>query len=341
VARGGARAVRGVCRKARASCARVPRLAFRALATHPNPVFVGGTGRSGTHVLARLLGHHSRYRDIEIEVRFHCNPRGFPDLLAGRATLDEFLTKLRNFWWHRIKAGEPFPALLPSLPLGREERGLYKVVPRDRFDAAVARFEAAYGSDPVLACHDLFMALLAPLAANAGKPGLVEMSSDNVAQAPTLVRVFPGAKLIHTVRDGRDAGASKVTKRQKRHHPRDGLEGIDWWAERLTRIDRAARVISPDRLLVISLDELAYGDRERQYGRLLEFLELEDDPSMREYFDDEVTAENAHRDRWRDGLERSAQEELRRHYERTLDQLAADGVHCAPELRRTFERAGV
>jgi Sulfotransferase family len=166
------------------------------------------------------------------------------------------------------------------------------------------------------------------------------MSSDNIAQGPTLVRVFPAAKLIHTVRDGRDAGASKVTKRQKRHHPHDGLEGIDWWAERLTRIDRAARAIPPDRLLVISLDELAYGDRERQYGRLLEFLELEDDPSMREYFDDEVTAENAHRDRWRDGLEPSAQDDLRRHYERTLDRLAAEGVHCAPELRRTFERAG-
>jgi hypothetical protein len=164
------------------------------------------------------------------------------------------------------------------------------------------------------------------------------MSSDNVAQGPTLVRIFPDAKLIHTVRDGRDAGASKVTKRQKRHHPRDGLQGIDWWAERLSRIDEAAREIPPERLLVISLDELAYGDRELQYGRLLDFLELDDEQPMREYFDREVTAENAHRDRWQDGLSPAAREELRRHYERTLDRLAAEGVHCAPELRRTYER---
>jgi Sulfotransferase family len=310
------------------------------LSSNPNPVFVGGTGRSGTHVLARLLGHHSRYRDVEIEVRFHVNPRGYPDLLAGRVTLDEFLAKLRKFWWHRIKAGEPFPAVLPSLPLGREQRGLYKLVPRDRFDAEVARFEAAYESDPVAACRELFMGLLGPLAEQAGKPGLVEMSSDNVAQGPTLVRIFDDAKLIHTVRDGRDAGASKVDKRQKRHHPRDGVQGIDWWAERLSRIDRAAQEIPSDRLLVISLDELAYEDRETQYRRLLEFLALEDEPPMRAYFEREVTAENAHRDRWRDGLEPAAQDELRRHYERTLDRLAAEGVHCAPELRRTYERAG-
>jgi Sulfotransferase family len=300
--------------------------------------FVGGTGRSGTHVLARLLGRHSRYRNVEIEVRFHCNPRGFPDLLAGNVSLAEFVHKLRRFWWHRIKAGEPFPALLPRLPLGREERGLYKVVPRERFDAATGRFEAAYANDPLLACRSLFGDLLAPLAEQAGKPGLVEMSSDNVAAGRTLVRIFPHAKLIHTVRDGRDAGASKVTKRQKRHHPRDGLQGIQWWEQRLRRIDAAVREIPEDRLLVISLDELAYGDREDAYRRLLDFLELGDEPEIRAYFEREVTAQNAHRDRWRDGLSPEAQEELRRFYAQTLERMAGDDVHCAPQLLRTYER---
>jgi len=302
-------------------------------------VFVGGTGRSGTHVLARLLGRHSRYRDVEIEARFHCNPRGFPDLLAGRVTLVQFLRKLRRFWWHRIKAGEPFPALLPSLPLGREERGLYKVVPQERFEAAVSSFETAYPGDRLTACRSLFDDLLGPLAAAAGKPGLVEMSSDNVAQGPTLLDVFPDARLIHTVRDGRDAGASKVGKRQKRDHPRNGLEGIAWWERRLRRIDAAARALPPERLLTISLDELAYGDREDTYRRLLEFLGLDDEPGIRAYFEHEVTAENAHRDRWRRGLSVEAQEELRRRYEHALERLDADGVHGAAELRRTYERA--
>jgi hypothetical protein len=302
-------------------------------------VFVGGTGRSGTHVLARLLGHHSRYRDVEIEARFHCNPRGFPDLLAGRVTRDQFVRKLRRFWWHRIKAGEPFPALLPNLPLGREERGLFKVVPRERFEAAVGTFEGAFDSDPHRACRALFDDLLTPLAAEAGKPGLVEMSSDNVAQGPSLVEVFPDARLIHTLRDGRDAGASKAGKRQKREHPRDGLEGLAWWEERLRRIDAAARRLPPERLLTISLDELAYGDRDGTYRRLLEFLELDDEPGIRAYFDRHVTAENAHRERWRTGLSDEDQEELRRRYEETLERLAGDRVGGAAELRRAYERA--
>src|SRR5438034_10998275 len=35
------------------------------------PVFVGGAGRSGTTILARLIGEHSRYYTIPFEIRFH------------------------------------------------------------------------------------------------------------------------------------------------------------------------------------------------------------------------------------------------------------------------------
>ena len=38
-------------------------------------VFVGGTGRSGTHVIADLLGRHGHLRSIPVECRFHVEPR--------------------------------------------------------------------------------------------------------------------------------------------------------------------------------------------------------------------------------------------------------------------------
>ena len=301
-------------------------------------IFIGGTGRSGTHVLSHLLGSHSQYARVPIECRFHCNPQGFPDLLSGRVDAETFLKKLKKFWWRRIRAGEVAPVVAKRLAFGRKVRGLHKIVPQERFDAAVAEFEANYPLDLEGACRNLFFDLLWPLTVEQGKPGLTEMSCFTIAESPTLQRLFPDAKLIHTVRDGRDAGASKVGKRQKRDHPRDGLEGIAWWERRLRRIDASAREVRPGRLLTISLDELAYGDREGSYRRLLEFLELDDEPGIRAYFDREVTTENAHRDRWRAGLSDQAQEELRRTYEDALERLAADGVEGAAELRRTYER---
>ena len=93
------------------------------------------------------------------------------------------------------------------------------------------------------------------------------MSCFTIAESPTLIRLFPEAKLIHTVRDGRDAGSSKVSKRQKRSHPRDGSEGIRWWEGRLRKIEAGVRELPPGRLLTISLDELVDGDREARLRR--------------------------------------------------------------------------
>ena len=303
-------------------------------------VFVGGTGRSGTHVLARLLDRQSGFHSVPIECRFHVNPRGFPDLLEGRVTKEQFLRKLKKFWWYRIRAGEPFAAVLPQMPLGRQTRGLHKIVPRGRFDAAVLAFDGAYEDDPHAACRDLFRELLMPLADEAGKPGLVEMSCLTVAQAPTLIRLFGEARIVHTVRDGRDAGSSKVAKRQKREHPRDACQGVDWWVGRLAEAEAGARAVPAERLLTISLDELVGDDGEETYGRLLEFLELGDEPAMREFFETEMTPENAHRDRWRKGLSVPEQREVASAYESALERISGEGYLSAPLLRGVYERFG-
>ena len=248
---------------------------------NPDLLFVGGTGRSGTHVVSQLLSNHSHWARVPIEARFHVNPQGFPDLLAGQVTPEQFLRKLKRFWWRRIRAGEVAPVVVRRIAFGRKVRGLHKVVERERFDAAVAEFERTVGTNLDLACRNLFLDLLWPVAAEAGKPGLVEMSCFTIAESPTLIRLFPDAKLIHTVRDGRDAGSSKVSKRQKRSHPRDGFEGIRWWEGRLRKIEAGVRGLPPDRLLTISLDELVDGDREDIYGQILDYLGLEDEPAMR------------------------------------------------------------
>lgn len=307
--------------------------------TDPDLIFIGGTGRSGTHVLSQLLGSHPRYARVPIECRFHCNPQGFPDLLAGRTELDTFLRKLKKFWWRRIRAGEVAPVVAKRLAFGRKVRGLHKIVPRERFDAALEEFEAAYHSDRELACRNLFLDLLWPLTLEQGKPGLTEMSCFTIVAAPTLQRLFPEAKLIHTVRDGRDAGSSKVSKRQKRSHPRDGFEGLRWWEGRLRNIERGVSEM-PDRskLLTVSLDDLVAGDREGVYGRIREFTGLDDDAAMRRFFDQEMSARAAHTERWREGLSPARQDDLVREYEKTLERLEREGFECAPQLRAAYDR---
>jgi hypothetical protein len=294
-------------------------------------VFIGGTGRSGTHVLARLLGRHPRCAEVPIEARFHCDERGMPDLLGGRVTLAEFLSKLRDFWWHRVGVdGQP--------------RGLYSLLTRKQFDAAVEPFEVDYPSEPVPACRQLFVDLLWSLAAQQGKPGLVEMSSHNVKEAQTLRRLFAEARFVHAVRDGRGAASSVATKTRG---PDGILKGIDWWADRLRAIEAGVRgeedgatyALGPAELCVVVLDDLVWGDREGEYGRLLDFLGVDDDVAMREFFEDQMQPA-AHLARWREGLGRIERRRVQRRYEAALEALEREGNQVARPLIDAYERLG-
>ena len=299
---------------------------------HADLVFVGGTGRSGTHVLARLLGSHPRFADVPIECRFHCNKRGFPDLLEGRVTLAGFLEKLRGFWWHRVRVDD-------------QPRGLYNLMRRRDFDAAADRFERSYHDEPVTACRALFEGLLRPVAELEAKPGLVEMSSHNTKEAQTLRRLFPAARHVHTVRDGRDAASSVSTKTWG---PDRIVPAIDWWADRLRAIDEGVRgeedggshPMGPDVLHTVVLDDLVGGDREATYAALLDFCGAEDDPAMRAFFEGEMGPGAAHRGRWAKGLGRIERARVRRKYERTLGALSDEGNHVAASLQAAYERLG-
>ena len=167
------------------------------------------------------------------------------------------------------------------------------------------------------------------------------MSCFTIAAADRLARIFPEARFVHSVRDGRDSGSSKVSLRQKPHHPTDVRSGIEFWAERLRQAEQGVRGLSGadrDRLAVISLDELVWSDREAAYAELCEFLGIDDEPAMREFFDSEMNADAAHRERWRKGLSTIDQEEIVSVYESTLARLEAEDYHCAPVLRRSYER---
>jgi hypothetical protein len=310
-------------------------------------VFGGGPGRSGTHIVASLLGQHSRFAGIPIECRFHCNPNGLADVVTGKATPEEFVRKLRRFWWHRVRVGGRATVRLRRLA-GRGDgeakvRGLHKITTRDRLEEAISRFEANHSSDLLQASRDLFFELLGPVAEEQGKPVLVEMSCFTIAAAPGLGLIFPEARFVHSVRDGRDSGSSKVSKRQKEHHPTDVTSGIDWWEGRLRLAEDGARGLdgADRRLHAVCLDELVWGDRSASYGGLLASLGVGDEPGMRRFFNEEMSAGAAHRERWREGHAESEQTAIVEAYEAALGRIEDERFHCAELLRRSYERTAV
>src|ERR1051325_8637667 len=86
----------------------------------PSPVFVAGTGRSGTSQLADILGEHPLIHRIPMETRFLVDPGGLRDLADALTTrydtfvAEDAVNRLREL-------------LTVRLPGRRDDRG--KTVP--------------------------------------------------------------------------------------------------------------------------------------------------------------------------------------------------------------------
>lgn len=291
----------------------------------PPLLFVGGTGRSGTHVVAKILNSHSHFRKVPNEARFHTDPGGFPDVLAGETGPDLFIWRLRRHWYRNFE------------PTRLSFRGIHRYVPKRRLEAASAAFLRRFGDQPEAACRQLFFDLLWPLATESAKAGLIEQSCDVVAEAPTLGRLFPEAKFIHVVRDGRDAAASRAGQ-SRLSRPRTIMGGLEWWEGRIRRIDAGARGVEAGRVYPVSLDELVGGERRRTYRLMRRFAGLRNEDAMLDYFQGRVKDRNAHLERWRASVPERKQDEVDSAYREILDRLAADDVHCAPALISVYER---
>ena len=293
---------------------------------HVTPItFVGGTGRSGTHIVAKLLGRHKALTANGVECRFHTDSDGFPGLLDGTTSCEEFVKKLRGFWWRGTMSGR--------------ERGLFRFVSVEVFEEAVARFERDF--DPALpepACRRLFLDLLWQRVVKKGTSGLIEQSCDTIAQAPTLMRLFPEAKFIHVVRDGRDASASRVSQTRGRVYPRTRGQGLKWFEARIRRIDEGARHIPDGTLLQVSLEDILTPSQSQAAREVTRFAGVRMGKRMRRFFFGQMGHYQANTERWRDGLPAWRQRRLERRYVEVLERLEADGVSSAPLLRAQYEK---
>ena len=250
------------------------------------PVFVGGTGRSGTTVTAKLLGAHPACHALPIEVRFITDPGGLCEVAQGRTTFPQFRRKLLRHWFHRQLANG-------------EERGLYRVLDQRAVEDALPILRGGLARDPWRASEAFVHAMLDPIAAASGADRWVEMTPPNVHGAPAILRMFPDMQLIHSVRDGRDVACSVAPLGWG---PSTAEAALDWWAESLEDAFAACDQLPGDRVLIVQLEDLVGRDREHQLARLCEFVGLDIDPAMRAYFESDVTAERAHVGRWRDDI---------------------------------------
>jgi hypothetical protein len=277
------------------------------------PVFVGGTGRSGTTVMGDLLGHHEDIRtSVPIEIKFLANKSGLLQLVFGRDTGSsqvkispfnlraqrirrisekakftkiqvEFLDRIWNSWWD-IDAPPP------------HGRGLQSGISKERLEFLINRLISNLRINRVWAARRFMRDFISSQDAHEGQKYWVETTPLNIAQARRILKLFPDALFINMVRDPRDVIASLLTKNWG---PTTPLEGLEWIEKRLRDAHEALAHIPANQKITIALEDLAINNRTQSYQALLKFLNLGDDAGMKDFFETHLSAEAAMSGRWK------------------------------------------
>ncbi len=279
------------------------------------PVFIGGTGRSGTTVLGDLLNEHSLVRTSNpTEIKFLANRGGFLDVVFGsmnsqlenrenvsllhyrtyrqraqrdllqrRERFDEFTTKLWQKWW-QIDAPAPHG---PGLHVGIGKKELQGLL--DNYSKKIKK-------NPTQQARQFMESFINLQRDKKGEKFWVETTPMNISYSHRLIKLFPIAKFIVIRRDPRDVIASLLTKDWGPNTP---LEGVEWIESRLRADHEALKSVPSNQVLLINLEDLVTNSPQVSYNKILNFLELQDEPAMRTFHTSKMTAENASSGRWR------------------------------------------
>ena len=287
----------------------------------PGPIFIGGTGRSGTWALGRLLGAHPRVVTVRSELRLHASRPGFAEVLSGELSPPQYAAEVRDRWM-RITGSEGQPKGLYLL-LGQQEV-------RERLDAFVARAEEDVPGALAQLLHDL----VDPYARGRRALRWVETTPDNARAAAALTSVLPTARVVHMVRDGRDVVSSLLTMPWG---PDDLESGLAWWAKRIRAADASMSAADPARVHTVRLEELVHLDRDATLQGLLDVLDYRDDAVVWAGFATQIDAARGHVGRWRETVDADERDAFDGRYRELLQQMVAEGVTSLPTPPETVD----
>lgn len=198
------------------------------------PIFIGGSGRCGTTVLVNTLGLHPRIFTFPDELRMLTasgenlidwmhSPESAHLKVALRQSLHGgFFSRVALKELVQTPRGASLGALYRKLRFGSyftrpverhdQEVGLCRAVSRDDYRRAVRAFLSTFPAASIEERRAQIREFIDACAEGAlGRVGAARWcdgTPDNVFQMLDLAEIFPGAKFVHIIRDGRDVARS-------------------------------------------------------------------------------------------------------------------------------------
>jgi hypothetical protein len=304
------------------------------MAENFQPLFVGGSGRSGTTIAINLLNRHSQiHASLPREIKYLTSRSGLIDLVYGRPIgLEEGTTGVRN---------NLFARLLPLIGKNKlhyfqknlhgpwwnevgkkgKARGLIQAIDEETLIRAEKSFLANFRKEPENAARELFRALST---AQLKKPDIryfADSTPVNIMQANYLNKLFPDALFINMVRDGRDVALSVANEKWG---PSDPFTALGWWANRVLTAHQSLELMPIDQQITLRLEDLVYRNRDFSYNSVLKFLAIESEAPLADFFENELTIDKLNEGLWKQKV--TNPDKFDKKYSEVLERLEDKGI---------------
>jgi hypothetical protein len=214
------------------------------------PLFIIGLGRSGTTLLRLMLNQHPRIA-IPYESHFitkYCiQIDSYGDLEADnnlRKLVSDILSEpFLKMWDHQFDVDRIIAAV--------EIRSLRGVLEYIYQEYAKSKGKVRWGD-----------------------------KSSYLDDLPHVNELFPDAKFIHIIRDGRDVARSVL---KMPWGPTDLIAAANWWSDNVRVCRRMGAILGKERYTEVLFEELIQ-NTEGELQRLCEFIDEEYSPIMLEYY---------------------------------------------------------
>jgi hypothetical protein len=224
---------------------RHPRLRLRNLMADPCPILIIGMNRSGTTLLSLMLDSHSR---IAIPHESHF----FVDCYRDRLSFDFTDNKGRLDLVQRILA-EPY----------------------------VRRWDVSLSADEIdltrcVGLSETIHEIYSTYARRLGKDLWGDKTPAYISEIHILNRLFPRARFIHLVRDGRDVALSIL---KQWWGANDFVTAIRDWATTVGWARKMLAMLPEDRWLEVRFEDLV-SEPEQELRKITDFLGIDFEPCM-------------------------------------------------------------
>jgi hypothetical protein len=245
------------------------------------PIFVGGTGRSGTTILQHYLSTHSQISvSNPPEIKILTDEGGLLDLYENKNinNFEEYIYKIKK----------------------QTENGYYAFINSiedEKINNLINELKNNFYQNPQEFIKNFYFNLFKET-----NQYMCDSSPSTIQNAHKINKLFFNSKFIHMFRDGRDSAYSDYEGMKNNkfyHHIKTPFDALDVWHKRIIQSFQSLNLIEKDKYINVRLEDLTVYNREFEKNKILNFLSIENENKMESFFNNQIKKERMSLGKWK------------------------------------------